>query len=404
MTSVAITRRLLLRERNFSLFWVSQSISTFGDQLTLVALVALTWQITSSSLFTALVVILSTIPHAIFGFFAGPIADGLGRKRALVICDVVRTGCVALIPIVVAWGSPLALIFLLVLIAGMAAALFTPTKLALLPDLAPGTALARANSVVQVSDRTIEIVGKAVAGIAFVLLGTQVFVVDAATFALSALLLSRIRLYEMPPGFPRLRNFFADAATGLRVLGENAVLSANLVFSLLAQVSLAVANTLTPVYLFREFAASADAFGFAEGALAAGAVALSAIAPTLISRVFKGRLVIAGFAVYGIVLVMLWRAPTLNLAFLLFFLLGAANALFLIPNITIYQEHTPAEVRGRVFSTRYALLNLVWLPVMVISGALAEHISAAELIGVAGAFTLLVAIAGAFIRSVRDVR
>lgn len=405
MTGILAVRTDLFRgQPNFGLFWLSQSISGLGDQLTVIALVALTWQLTGSSLFTALVVILSTVPHALFGFFAGPIADGFGRKRTLVLCDLTRAASVGLIPVAISLSLPLASVFVLVLAAALAAALFTPTKLALLPDLVPESALARGNSFIQVSDRAIEIVGKALAGVAFVIIGSEVFLVDAATFLLSALLLSRIGLHESPSGLLSLRSFFADAATGLRVLGENAVLSANLLFSLLAQVSLAVANTLTPVYLFREFNAGADAFGIAEAALAAGVVALSIVIPVVISRTLKGRLVVIGFGCYGAVLVLLWLAPSVNVAFVLFFLLGAANAMFLIPNITIYQEHTPAEYRGRVFSTRYALLNLVWLPVMVVSGALAEHMSAAELIGIAGAFTLVVAVAGAFLRTIRDVR
>ncbi len=400
----AVRPRTLFSERNFGVFWLSQAVSVFGDQLTIIALAALIWQLTHSSLFTALGVIVTTIPHAVFGFFAGPIADGLGRKRTLVLCDFVRALAVGAIPVVLALGMPLGAVFLLVLVATFCASLFTPTKLALLPDLVPSGSMASGTSFVQLSDRTIEIAGKAVAGVLFLALGTGVFYIDAASFLVSGLLLSRIALREVPSGLVSFRSVLADAGTGLRVIGENEVLAANLWFSLLAQVSLAVVNTLTPVYLFREFAAGADAFGIAEAALAAGFVLFSAVVPSLIARRGKGRLVVVGFAMYGLVLIGLSVVPRLDGAFALFFLAGVANTIFLIPNITIYQEHTPPEVRGRVFSTRYALLNLVWLPVMIVSGALAESMSTALLIGIAGAFTLLIAIAGWSIRAVRDVR
>jgi len=402
--TVAVRGRMLLEQRNFAVFWLSQAISGFGDQLTVIALAALVWQLTASSLFTGLVVIVSTIPHALFGFFAGPIADALGRKRSLVLCDLARAFAVGAIPLALALNLPLATIFFLVLIATLGAALFTPTKLALLPDLVPDQALARGNSFIQASDRTIEIAGKAVAGLLFIALGPLVFALDALSFLISALLLSRIVLDERPTGISSYGRILADAATGLRVIADIPILSTNLVFSLLAQVSVAVANTLTPVYLFRELRSGADAFGAAEAMLAAGIVVFAMVVPSLISRVFKGRLVVSGFALYGLALVGLGLASNLETAFALFFLMGVANALFLIPNITINQEHTPPDVRGRVFSTRYALLNLVWLPVMIVSGALAEHMSAAELIGIAGAFTLVVAITGSFIRSIRDVR
>ncbi len=379
-------------------------MSVFGDQLTIIALAALVWQVTHSSLYTALGVIVTTIPHALFGFFAGPIADGLGRKRTLVLCDLVRAVAIGAIPVVLALGLPLATVFLLVLVATFCASLFTPTKLALLPDLVPPGAMASGNSFVQLSDRTIEIGGKAAAGVLFLTIGASVFYIDAATFLVSAVLLTRVALREVPSRLASLRSVLADVGTGLRAIGENEVLAANLFFSLLAQVSLAVVNTLTPVYLFREFSAGADAFGVAEAALAAGSVLFSAVMPALIARSGKGKLVIAGFAMLGVVLLGLSVVPRLEPAFALFFLAGVANTIFLIPNITIYQEHTPPEVRGRVFSTRYALLNLVWLPVMIVSGALAESMSTALLIGIAGAFTLVVAVAGWSFRAVRDVR
>lgn len=394
----------LLGERNFGSFWLSQTVSGFGDQLTVIALAALIWQMTHSSLFTALGVIVATIPHAVFGFFAGPIADALGRKRTLVLCDLGRAASISLIPLVIVLGLPLAALFLLVFVATLFSSLFTPTRLALLPDLVEPQSIASANSFVQVSDRTTEIAGKAVAGVLYVALGPIIFIADAITFLASALLLMRISLRETQSGPLSLGAVLADAGTGLHVIGRNETLAANLLFSLLAQVSVAVANTLTPVYLFREFAAGPEAFGIAEAALAFGVVLFSALMPTLIARRGKGALVVAGFGMYGLVLVGLALAPTLQAAFVLFFLAGVANAIFLIPNITIYQEHTPAEVRGRVFSTRYALLNLVWLPVMVASGALAESLSTPFLIGVAGAFTLVVALVGSSIRAVRDVR
>ncbi len=394
----------LLLERNFLLFWLSQLISVFGDQITVIALAGLVWRLTGSSLYTALAVIVTTIPHAVFGFLAGPIADAIGRRRTLVLCDLVRVVVIAAIPLVLALNLPLVTVFILVLVASASASLFTPTKLALLPDLVRSGKITAGYSFIQVSDRTVEIAGKAVAGILFLALSTEVFLLDAATFMLSAVLLSRLSLKETAEGRVSFGSVLADAGTGLRVIGESEVLASNLLFSLIAQMSLAVLNTLTPVYLFREFAAGTDAFGVAEAAIACGVVVSGVFVPSLIARRPKGSLVTTAFAAYGVLLVGLAVARSLDETFLLFFLCGVANAVFLIPNITIYQEHTPAEFRGRVFSTRYALLNLVWLPVMVVSGALAETMSTALLIGIAGVFTLMVAIVGWRIPAIRDVR
>ena len=102
-------------------------------------------------------------------------------------------------------------------------------------------------------------------------------------------------------------------------------------------------------------------------------------------------------------MILLGFAPSLLPALVLFFCLGAANIVFLVPNITISQEATPPELRARVAGARLALLNITWLPMFAISGALADHVDAGALIAVAGALTLATAVFGAFAPTVRDV-
>jgi len=56
-----------------------------------------------------------------------------------------------------------------------------------------------------------------------------------------------------------------------------------------------------------------------------------------------------------------------------------------------------------VAGARLALLNITWLPMFAISGALADYIDAGVLIAVAGTMTLATAVIGAFAPTVRDV-
>ena len=72
--------------------------------------------------------------------------------------------------------------------------------------------------------------------------------------------------------------------------------------------------------------------------------------------------------------------------------------------VTLSQEVTPPELRARVFGARIALLNLSWLPIILISGALADRVDAGILIGVAGAVTLATAVfAARFLPAVSEV-
>ena len=128
------------------------------------------------------------------------------------------------------------------------------------------------------------------------------------------------------------------------------------------------------------------------------------VLPEYVGRVRKGQLLVGGFAIYGLLLVLLGLAPSFLPALVIFFCIGAANVTFLVPNITISIEATPSDLRARVVGVRIALLNLTWLPLVLISGALGDVVDVGVLISAAGALTVVTALVGARFPQVRDVR
>lgn len=392
-----------LRSPSFALLWSAQVISGFGDRITVVALAYVTWQLTRSALSTAIAVVISSLPYAIFGFFGGAIADAAGHRRAMIASDLIRAVAIGAIPLTLAVGAPLWVVYALVLIAALCSTVFNPARLAIVPDLVPPERLGASNSLIYASDRTVEIVGVLVAGALVALLGERAFYVDAATFAVSAVLLKLIGDTGRPTWGLSWARLLADAADGVRVLRDHAILRANTIFSLLAQLSLPVLNGLTPVLVFREYGLGAGQFAATEAAIAIGAVAAGIIYPSVLAGFRKGRLIVTGFAMYGVIVLLIAASPAFELTLALLLLLGFANVLFFVSNVTLSQEVTPPPLRARVFGARTALLHLTWLPMIVASGGLAEGVPVQPLLAAAGAFTLAVAVAGAFFRSVRDV-
>ena len=398
-----------LRTSDFGLFWLAQAASRFGDPITLIALATVTYKRTNSALYTALAVVIATIPAAVFGFVAGAIADVLGPRRAMFVSDAARVVLVALIPPVLGSGAPLVWAYVLVFFAAVFGAVFNPARAAIVPQLVDPTRLASANALVASTDRTVEILGAVAAGFLVLYLEQDAFYVDAATFAVSGVLISRIGANGHGRGRLSVALVVGDAVEGLRFLFGSTVLRANTLFSLVAQLAVPVINGLTPVLLVRRFAhgdadIGAALFGVSEAALAAGAVAAGISLPEYFGRVRKGQMLMGGFAAYGALLILLSLAPSVLPAMVLFFLIGAANVICVVPNITISQEVTPPELRARVFGARIALLNLSWLPVIAISGVLADRVDAGPLIAVAGAVTLGAALfAARFVPSVSQV-
>ena len=110
-----------------------------------------------------------------------------------------------------------------------------------------------------------------------------------------------------------------------------------------------------------------------------------------------------GFAADGLLIVLLANASAFPIAVALFAALGVANVAFYVPNLTIMQQGTDPATRARVFGARIALTNLSWLPLIFLSGALADVYGPALLIGIAGAVTLTTALIGSRIRAVYEV-
>ena len=352
---------------------------------------------------------IATVPTAVFGFFAGAVGDALGHRRAMFISDIARAILIGAIPPLLQGGASLFIVYVLVFLAAIFTAVFNPARIAIIPQLVTPDRLPSANSLVASTDRTVEILGALAAGFLVATVGASAFYFDAATFAISALLLAAIRVRPRETLPFEVSHLWSSAAEGMRFLLRQPVLRVNTYFSLAAQLALPVVNGLTPVYLFRRFA-NGDAefgaalFGVAEAALAAGAVGAGLTLPEYMTQFRKGQLLIAGFASYGALLILLGLAPSLLPAMVIFFLMGVANVVFVVPNITLSQEVTPPELRARVFGARIALLNLSWLPIILVSGALADRVDAGILIGVAGAVTLATAVfAARFLPAVSEV-
>jgi MFS family permease len=396
-----------LRSRGFAALWFAQAASRFGDPVTLIALAYVGYVQTRSALITALAVVIATVPNALFGVFGGAIADAVGHRRAMVACDFARVVLVGTIPVVLVLGLPLAVVYVLAFAAGMCGAIFNPARLALVPRIVNPRDLPAANSLTYLTDRTVEVLGAAAAGLLVASIGDRAFYVDAVSFLASGVFLLRLHVDEEARPLA-VRSVGRETVQGLRFLWRHAILRANTLLSLACQLSIPVVSSLAPSLIFWKFAGGnaelgASLFGVAEAAIAVGAVAGGVYLGPRLSRLPKGRLILAGFATYGLVLIALALAPTFEFALLLFVLGGVANVVFYVPNVTLSQEVTPPELRARVFGARIALLNLSWLPVIVLSGALADAVSIPLLIGVAGLVTIAGALVGAFIPIVRDV-
>src|SRR5262250_1900370 len=71
--------------REFALLWTAQGISLLGDQLYLLALPLLIYDVTRSGSKMALAFAIEMAPYLLLGMLGGVLSDGWGRKRTMVL-------------------------------------------------------------------------------------------------------------------------------------------------------------------------------------------------------------------------------------------------------------------------------------------------------------------------------
>ena len=131
--------------RAFFRLWLAQVVSSLGDWIGFVAVVALAQRIGGSSPEAAIALVMSArlIPGFFLSQFAGVLVDRWDRKKVMVCCDIGRGLVLATLPFIhTVWGLVLASLLL-----EIGTLFWAPAKEASVPNLVPADQLTTANSL-----------------------------------------------------------------------------------------------------------------------------------------------------------------------------------------------------------------------------------------------------------------
>lgn len=401
---------VLARNRNFSLLWVGQLISFFGDRINQVALYAIVAS-TFGALELGIVAAATAVPTVLLGSLAGALVDRWDRRRTMVVSDLVRGGLVLLVPFVI--NVSVLLVYAIAFGVAVVSLLFRPAKNAIVPRIVDEEQLVTANSASTISETIADLAGYPVAAVLVAALSGLIgaaFVLDAATYLVSAVLVAGMvvpaETLESSPLRPSA--LWVEMVEGWRFLIRQADLLANTLISTAAQVAVGVEVVCSFLYaelvLDRQSLPFPQNYGFLMAAVGLGSVIGGLVIGQMGSSLRKGPLTIFGFVGMGVsfVLVGLVRDPYLAIG--LFFVIGAMNMVWLIPTITLFQERTPGRLMGRVVGSRQALVFGVMAAAMAAAGWASELVSPALVFMAGGAICAVAGLAGLLVPAMRQAR
>lgn len=191
-------RALLARNPDFRRLWTGQVVSEIGDWLNNIAVLALAIELAGPARqghAVAVYAVARHLPLFLFGPVAGVVVDRADRRRVMIAADVARA-VLALGFLLAQKFSTLPLIYAVGASLFSVSAFFNAAKRATLPNLITRTDdLLAANSLSASTTAGTIAVGSALGGLIATFAGREtVFVINAATFVLSALMISWIRL------------------------------------------------------------------------------------------------------------------------------------------------------------------------------------------------------------------
>ncbi|MFG2215157.1 MFS transporter [Streptomyces sp. NPDC087769] len=202
-----------LRTRAFRLLFIGRTLSLIGDAVIPTALSLAVYLATGSTGALALVLGCAMVPKLLLLPLGGVVGDRFNARTVALTTDLVRCATQLFVGAELLGGSPaLWQIALAEAVGGAAGAFAMPTASPLIRGTVAESGLLRANSLMAVVNSATRLGGPALAGLLILTAGPGwAFVLDGATFAVSAALLSAVEVRHVP--VPR-RSLLTDLKEG----------------------------------------------------------------------------------------------------------------------------------------------------------------------------------------------
>jgi MFS family permease len=371
--------RLLRENRSFGRLYAAQLISFAGDWFATVALLGLALELTGSAALAGLLLVIQTGTFAVASPIAGALADRFDRRRLLVTVDLARVP-VALAFLLARDQGTLWIAFAAAALLSVGGAIFEPTSSASLPNLVDRDQLPEANVLLGSAWGTMLAVGAALGGVVAATLGRDAaFIVDAASFALSALLIVGIRRplqeerdrAERPSVGPGA--FVNSIRTALAFARKSRLVASLLLSKTTFGVGTGVILMLA-VFGHDVFHAGDAGIGLLFAARGLGALLGPFLARSIVGTEDRGLLVGIGssLAVVAGSYALFPLAPAIWIAAVLVFIAHLGGGAQWMLSTYGLQRSTPDEIRGRVFSADYGLVTLAIAVSTLVAGSLAD--------------------------------
>jgi len=345
----------LLRGADFRNLWLGQTVSLFGDQVTLIALpLAAVLILDASAAEMGYLTAAALVPHLLFSLPAGAWLERVERRRWLMIAsDLTRAGLLASIPVSYAVDAlTFAQLYAVAFLTGTLAVVFDISYMTLYVAVTKREDYVEANSLLNGSRAFSYVAGPSLGGILVQLLSAPAaLLADAFSFIGSALFLTRIRAKE-PPLEPALGGKWAQVKEGMSFIFRHSILRPSLISVAILNFFNFVFAALFILYATRELGVRSGTLGIVLGAGAVGGLLGAVVAGRLGRRIGIGPSFVLGMVLFPAPLLLVplaggSKALVLAMLFTAEFLSAVGVMILDINAGAIITAFTPHRLRSR---------------------------------------------------------
>jgi predicted MFS family arabinose efflux permease len=295
------------------------------------------------------------------------------------------------------------LLYLLAFAQSSVSTFFRPARGALLPKIVPAEGLPAANSLAQGSQLIGSVVGAGIAGLLFGTFGSGAigFVIDAATFVVSFLFISRIasglgRITAPAHPDEAPQDVRRSLLEGLAIVRGSRALSGSVIAAAVSMLGLGAVNVLFVPLIVDDLRVDPTWMAGIELAQTVAMLMAAGVVVFLVRRLAPTTIITLGLAGIGVCIGLMSGVTAIWQVLLLLFVVGWMITPLQAMLQTIVQTTATDATRGRVVALLQASLSTASVGSMALGGVLGELIGI-RAVYLAAAVVVLIAAGIAFL-------
>jgi predicted MFS family arabinose efflux permease len=371
--------RAVLAHRDVRLLFGGLLISVTGSWAYNVALLAFVYERTHSLSWVGAAGLFRMIPQLLLSAYGGVIAERTERIRLMAGADVLCALWQLGLAIVAATSAPPLLALVLAGLTSASSVIYPPAAAATIPSLVDEDDLAAANALNGTIEQLVVIVGPAIGAVLLLVASAAaVFGINAASFLISAVLVSRIRGRSRPVDVTEGGSVgpLRQMLVGVRTIAALPAARTLVVYSVLVSFVYGTDTVLFVGASAQKLGTGSEGFGYLLAGLGVGGVLAAGAVDRLAGSRRLGMIILAGSVGYCLPTALLVVIHSPLLAFIVQVFRGAATLVVDVLAVTALQRAVASDQLARVFGVFFAFviaaiaLGTVLTPVLVNAGGL----------------------------------